>query len=344
MKKQMTIQHEVSIDEKVAYLSEPSHYPFFTDTVQVKETHMSWVFLADGLVYKLKKPVKYDMFDHTSLESRYRNSKEEIMINKFLAREIYIGIVPLLLDDKEQLQLNGEGETIDWLVKMKRIPEDNLLDHAIEKGMVNQEYLRLTAALLVDFYKQSEPVSIHANKFIAKQEHDINCCLSSLSNSLFGHSPFLLDELKAGLIAFLSANRSLFVDRIKSNKVIDAHGDLRPEHICLAAEPAIIDRLEFCRELRIMDIAEELAYLSMECEVIGDKAPALVFKEAYEKESGDMIPEGLSLFYQVKKACLRSWLVARHIEEDQYKKDLKWFNKSKQYMALAEQYFQQLGS
>jgi aminoglycoside phosphotransferase family enzyme len=99
MKKQMTIQHEVSIDEKVAYLSEPSHYPFFTDTVQVKETHMSWVFLADGLVYKLKKPVKYDMFDHTSLESRYRNSKEEIMINKFLAREIYLGIVPLVLDD-----------------------------------------------------------------------------------------------------------------------------------------------------------------------------------------------------------------------------------------------------
>jgi aminoglycoside phosphotransferase family enzyme len=344
MKKHMTIQHEVSIDEKVAYLSEPSHYPFFTDTVQSKETHMSWVFLADGLVYKLKKPVKYDMFDHTSLESRYRNSKEEIMINKFLAREIYIGIVPLLLDDKEQLQLNGEGETIDWLVKMKRIPEDNLLDHAIEKGMVNQEYLRLTAALLVDFYKQSEPVSVHANKFIAKQEHDINYCLSSLSNSLFGLSPFLLDELKAGLIAFLSANRSLFVDRIKSNKVIDAHGDLRPEHICLAAQPAIIDRLEFCRELRIMDIAEELAYLSMECEVIGEKAPALVYKEAYEKESWDIIPARLSLFYQVKKACLRAWLVARHIEEDQYKKDLKWLNKSKQYMALAEQYFQQLGS
>ena len=108
-----------SLKEKIDFLSRPSSYHKVT-TVEVLETHMSWVFLTDKYVYKLKKPVTYPFLDFSTLQARRKYCMEEIRVNKLLAGDTYLGVVALK-SFRGELQLDGKGEPIDYLVKMKRL-------------------------------------------------------------------------------------------------------------------------------------------------------------------------------------------------------------------------------
>ena len=101
------------IKEKVEFLSRPEVYPVPTRRVETKETRMSWVFLTDTQVWKLKKPVRYDYIDLSSPEARRRNCEEEMRLNRRLAPDVYMGIASLTLDAQSGLQLDGEGDVID---------------------------------------------------------------------------------------------------------------------------------------------------------------------------------------------------------------------------------------
>lgn len=331
----------VTIDEKVAFLQQPANYPYPVTDLKVKETHMSWVFLADDYVYKLKKPVRYRFFDHLALASRLSNSIEEIRINKQLANDIYVGVVPLVINETGQLQIEAKGEIVDWLVKMKRIPEKDLLDYATQHKCVDEDRLRSAAKLLADFYKSSLPVEISSIDYIRKLESEVFFNYNELTNPLYQLPLALITELNKGQMAFLSAHQSIIEARIANKKIIDAHGDLRPEHICLGSKPAIIDRLEFCKDLRVMDVAEELSFLMVECEMLNSSHVGQVFFNVYKGISNDNVPYVLMNFYKIKKACLRAYLVARHIDEPRYKDDPKWLIKANSYLKLAERIHQQ---
>src|SRR5574341_2429097 len=126
------------IREKVAFLSKPESYPAPTRTVETKETHMSWVFLTDTQAWKLKKPVRLDYLDFSDPEARRRNCEQEVRLNRRLAPEVYLGIAPLILDRQGKMRLEGEGEPIDWLVVMRRLPAARLLDRAIADQTVSE--------------------------------------------------------------------------------------------------------------------------------------------------------------------------------------------------------------
>jgi aminoglycoside phosphotransferase family enzyme len=333
---------KITIEEKVTFLQQPRSYPFSVSEIKSIETHMSWVFLADDFVYKMKKPVSYRLFDHRTLESRFTNSVEEVRINKRLAKDIYIGIVPLVINKTGILQLEGEGEIVDWLVKMKRIPEKNMLSYAIEHDCIDEAQLHQAATLLATFYKTAPPVSFTLSEYIGKLDSEILFNHDQLMAPVFELPETLIKELTAGQRAFIIARQEIFEKRITGNKIIDAHGDLRPEHICLAPQVAIIDRLEFSKELRLMDPVQELSLLSVECEMMGNSHIGHLFIDVYSELTHDTIPTHLIHFFKIKSACLRAYLVARHIEEPRYKDDPKWLTKANAYLELAERYHQQL--
>jgi aminoglycoside phosphotransferase family enzyme len=334
-----TRENTVSTAEVVSFLKQPTSYPYQTTSVEVKETHMSCVFLVDGWVYKLKKPVKYPFLDLSFTEARLRNCKEEVRLNKKFARGIYKGIVPLTVNTKGILALNGKGQIIDWLVWMKRIPQEEMLDYAIIHQTADEAQLTKPAALLVKFYKRAKPIVIEPEIYRGALKADINAAYTELNNPAFHLSLPLIAKLAAGLFRFLSEHSLLFDIRVSNKKIIEAHGDLKPEHICVGPKPAIIDCLEFSRELRIMDMAEELSFLAMECELLGNLAVGKVFFDTYTALTGDKIPRSLIAFYKLKRAFHRSFLVARHISEASYMNDPKWITKANCYLQLAERYY-----
>lgn len=337
-----SLSHTICIEEKVRFLKRPEVYPDVTYKVEVKETHMSWVFLTDGFVYKLKKPVAYQFLDFRSLESRFKNCREELQLNKRLAKDIYLELVPLSVGENGKMSIMKKGHIIDWLVKMIRIPEENMLDYAIKNNSVNPHQLKQVAALLIGFYKDSTGIVLSAERHCHKLKDEIKgtyqeLCKPEYKLSLAEHKKF-----EDTLLQYLADHPDIFKKRLREGRVIEAHGDLRPEHVCLAPDPAIIDCLEFNKNLRIMDTAEELSFLAIECEVLGDDFPGKLFFDYYTKATGDGIPASLILFYKLKKAWLRVFLVVRHIGEQAYKNDPKWIHKTNAYLQLARQYQQHL--
>lgn len=328
----------VSLAEKVSFLRKPESYPHPASKLETKETHMSWVFLADDYVFKLKKPVEYHFLDFRTIKARNENCEEEVRVNKRLAKDIYVGIVPLVINEDRKLALEGSGEIIDWLVKMKRIAKINFLDFAIAHNLIDFSKLEETAKLLADFYINAPGIQVSPDKYISKLKDEINFSHDELLKHDFQLSKSLIEKICFALKNFLMSHTALIVDRIEKGKIIEAHGDLRPEHICLPPQPAIIDALEFNRELRIMDIAEELSFLDMECEMIGNAQVGEYFISTYKKRSGDEIPDLLLFFYKAKKAFLRSYLTARHLTEADYKGDPQWVRKANAYLQLSGRY------
>jgi uncharacterized protein len=331
-----------SLETKLTSLKQEQAYPFPVYRLETIETHMSWIFLVNDLAYKLKKCTPDTFQGSAALGSRYVREVDEMVLNKRLAEDIYLDVVPLTIDSNAGFKVEGKGEIIDWLLKMKRIPEEEMLDFAIKHKLLNIPLIVPVANLLMNFYKRAVPVEMNALQYKEKLNSEIEIIYNGLSNPLFRLSKSTIHQINETLVGFLKNNDVLFDKRITEGRIIEAHGDLRPEHIRLGNHPAIIDCLEFDKDLRILDSAEELSFLDMECENLGDSAIGKVFFNLYKEQTGQLIPGTLILFYKAKRAFLRTYLVIRHVAEKQYMDDPKWYKKAIGYLYLAEKYCDQL--
>jgi aminoglycoside phosphotransferase family enzyme len=248
----------ISVEKKVAFLSSPLAYPRNETRVEVIETHMSWVFMTERFVYKLKKRVRTRFADLRLLDARLRNCREEMLLNKRLAAGVYLGIVPLCLDRNRGLMLGGKGQVVDWLVLMRRLSSGEMLDQLIRNKMVDGLQLRRAALLLANFYTRQPPIFLSASGYREKLRAEIQVTYRHLIHPAYSLSCSLIETLTAGLLSFLTTNAAVFDRRTEEGRIRELHGDLRPEQIWLGAPPAIIDCLELNKELRVLDTAEEL--------------------------------------------------------------------------------------
>jgi len=299
---------------------------------------MSWVFLTDSYAYKLKKPVRYDFLDFSSIEARLYDSAEEIRLNARLAPHIYLGILPLTRDAAGSLKIDGEGETVDWLVKMRRLPIDHILDHAIKQGTVETTDVKRAAVVLAKFYQAAPPAELSESEYGEKLEKNVSDNLRELSDPRYRLPVAVVRKIGAAQFAFLREESELLYQRVRAGKIIEAHGDLRPEHIWLGEEPVVIDCLEFKREYRILDVADELAFLAMECEHLGAPSVGQIFLETYSEVTGDKPPEKLLHFYKSYRATLRAKITIWHIKDSDVRNLSKWSSLAREYLRLAEDY------
>jgi aminoglycoside phosphotransferase family enzyme len=163
---------EPGIDEKVAFLSRAQAYPDDVQHVEIRQTHMSWIFLTDKLAWKLKKPVCTEYVDFRTPEARRRNCLREVRLNRRLARNVYLGVVALTMDGRE-LQLCGHGNRVDWLVQMRRLPEERMLDSLILRHEVSKPDLLKLASLLASFYKEASPAPMPASEYSERLAADL---------------------------------------------------------------------------------------------------------------------------------------------------------------------------
>ena len=186
------------IEEKIAFLRQPDIYPDRPKRVEVIETHMSWVFLTENLVYKLKKPVRYDFLDFSTLEARQKDCEWEVSLNRRLAGQVYLGTVPLTIQGDGGLQLDGEGRVVDWLVQMRRLPADRMLDAAIREGTVDAEDVQKLSQVLADFYRFSHSLFISPAEYRRRFEEDIQSNLIELRDSRYALPKAQVDRLDGG--------------------------------------------------------------------------------------------------------------------------------------------------
>lgn len=329
---------EVALAAKIAFLRRPDSYPEGPTTVEVKETHMSWLFLTDSHAYKLKKPVRYSFLDFSTTEARRLNCEREVALNRRLASNVYLGVLPLTVDTDGHLRLDGPGRPVDWLVRMRRLPVEQTLEHAIITNQVREADVRHVADLLANFYRGAAPVAIDPREYRHRFEESVRANGRELARPFFGLPADLVVELAAAQLAFLATHGELLESRARAAKIVEGHGDLRPEHIYLGPEPVIMDCLEFNREFRIQDPADELAYLVMECDRLGAPFVNDWLFGTYSDRTRDHPPQPLIDFYKAYRAYLRAKIAIWHLDEPEVRDTPKWRRRADEYLHLAGKY------
>ncbi|HET7679773.1 MAG TPA: hypothetical protein VFK79_06515 [Xanthobacteraceae bacterium] len=324
---------EPALAQKVAFLSRPATYPS-APAVTPRETHMSWVFLAGDTVYKLKKPVRFSYLNFSTLERRRAACQAELRLNRRLAPDVYLDVVPLTLS-AGGLSIGGDGLTVDWLVAMRRLNESQTLENAILEQRVQPRQLDRLAATLVKFYRQATPVFLAAAVLLQDWQQNRLYNRRVLFDPRCGVPSGLITRIDAVQRRFLSSHSELLADRLRNRRIVDGHGDMRPEHIWLDDPVKVIDCLEFNPRLRAVDPFDEIAFLSLECEILGAAWVGKYIQHRVARQMRDRVPQSLFLFYRCQRATLRARLAIAHMLEPNPRTPEKWPRLARAYLRVA---------
>ena len=288
-------------------LRNPAAYPVQTRTVELIQTHVSWLFLTDTHVFKLKKPVNFGFLDFSTLELRHFYCQEELRLNRRLCPDIYEQVIPLLATDAGASFI-GEGAVIDYAVMMKRLPADRMLDVLVDSSAISAEEIRIVALEICKFHSNAS-TSAHISEFGSLEQIQSNWQENFEQTHQFRDStlPLFVSEYICTYIEiFTDSHRSLFNERIEYGFIRDCDGDIHLGNICLLNTTAyIFDCIEFNERYRFSDTAADLAFLLMDLDYHRRPDLADAALTTYLTVSGDTNLPRLITFYKVYRAFVR---------------------------------------
>lgn len=326
---------KIGLEEKVAFLADPAAYPARPRHLVCRETHMSWVFIGDRFVYKLKKPVRFPYLDFSTRDRREAACRAELRLNRRLAPRVYVDVVPLV-STNAGLSIGGDGRVVDFLVVMRRLDDHKMLENVLLDGMLDWPHLDRLAAVLAGFYHHARPSLIEPTAFLADWRSKLAANRTVLSDRRLQLDFGKLARIDRAQRRFLGQCASLLVDRIAGRRVIDGHGDLRPEHIWLGTPLVIIDCLEFSPALRSVDPFDELAFLDIECQRLRAAWPGPYLARQVGYRLGDRIAKPLTAFYRCYRATTRARLAFAHLLDGNLREREKWPVQGHAYLAIAD--------
>jgi aminoglycoside phosphotransferase family enzyme len=330
---------EVSFLQK--FLLNPGIYPDLPKEVKLIETHISLLFLTGNYVYKMKKPVDFGFLDFTSLEKRKYFCEQEVMLNRRLSPEIYLGVVKITRD-QDRILLEGRGEVVEYAVKMKQIPEESLMDKLLEKDRVTREMIEAVSERLVRFYSIAETndlIKSFAKPERVKQDTDENF---EQTQKYIGVtiSKDVYEKIKTMTNDFFRKKEENFYQRIASDRIRDCHGDLRLEHIFWGDEISIFDCIEFNERFRYTDVAADIAFLAMDLDYHGRGDLNKPLVSTYIEKSGDQDLMKVLDFYKCYRAYVRGKVESFRLDDPNIpeQEKIEALKRAKKYFNLSHRY------
>lgn len=278
------------------------------------QTHISWVVLAGSYAYKLKKPLALGFLDYSSPEKRLEACHREVALNRRLCPWVYLGVVPI---SDTSVEPEGSRTVLDYAVRMRRLPQNRMLDAVLARGEATVTMMAVLAARLADFHA-------HAATGPGVDEHGSPAAVWANSAESFRQArPFIGRTLDAptwafihwSSLRFLEENLALFERRVAEGRIRDGHGDLHAANVCMTEPIAIFDCIEFNDRFRCGDVAAEVAFLAMDLEYRGRADLATSFVDRYVEASGDHGLRDLLDFYICYRAYVRGKVESLKLEE-----------------------------
>lgn len=328
--------------EAVRFLSDPRHYPGRARSLERIETHFAWVFLTARRAYKLKKPTLQGHMNYRTLALRERGCRQELALNRRLAPGVYLRVLPLMRTRTGELTFGAGVRPAEWLVKMRRLKAARMLDRALASSTVNATDIDRVTRRLAAFFARAQRRPLAGRAYLRRLRARTCEVVSDLGAGDLRLRRRLLEHAARAQWRMIERHGHLLAAR--GARLIDGHGDLRPEHVYLGsprARACVIDCLEFDADLRRLDPAEEVAFLALECERLGAPAIASQLLERYAARSGDALPQVLWHFYRSQRALMRARIAAWHLRDPSLKaRRAHWRARACSYLEDALHYAQ----
>ncbi|MGH7313018.1 MAG: AAA family ATPase [Candidatus Rokuibacteriota bacterium] len=287
-------------------LARPEAYPPPRPTrVTLITTHISWVFLTDREVWKLKRPVDYGFLDYTTADRRRHFCQEEIRLNRRLAPDVYLGVEPVRRDGGRYAFV-ANGRIVDYAVRMRRLPDEASAEALLGRGALTHEHLSRLASRLAAFYTTAASAPTFGSPDILRANVDENFAQVQPFVGRF-LAPDTLQAVRAWQLGRLERDANEFATRRARGRVREGHGDLRLEHVYFErTDPIIIDAIEFNERFRNGDVAADVAFLAMELDARSHPELAASFLAAFAMESDDYDLYAVIDFYLSYRAWVRA--------------------------------------
>ena len=323
-------------------LLDPDSMPDETESVTLVQTHISMVFVGDRFVYKIKKPVNFGFLDFLTLEKRAYYCEREVELNRRLAKDIYISVLPVTFDGKRHRMKGRAGKVVEYAVKMRRIPDERLMKSLFRKGKLKEGQLIKIAKVLARFHLNAlrnaeidgfgEPsrFKVNTDENFEQVKRYIGV---TIKKKEFG-------EIKAWTNRFYRSRRSLFLERVKGGRIRDCHGDLHMDHVCLTRNLPIIDCIEFNDRFRYSDTLADIAFLLMDLEYHGGWNFSKILWDEYKSLTGEVETEELLTFYKIYRAFVRGKVNSFQVDDQTIGTENKEeaVGRAKRYFQLASAY------
>jgi aminoglycoside phosphotransferase family enzyme/predicted kinase len=289
-------------------LVDPAAYPHPVAHIEVVETHISWVLLTGQFAYKIKKPVRFDFVDFSTLARRREACHDELRLNRRFTPQIYLDVVAIT-GSASQPAIGGAGTPIDYAVKMTQFPAEARLDRVLAAGRFRPAECDRLARLIADSHGRAG-VAARETPFgqpatVARQVRDVLC--SAIAQTRGGPYQLLVERVSAWVEGELVRLSPTFERRKSAGWIRECHGDLHSENIVMLDGQAVpFDCLEFRDDLRWIDCASDIAFLSMDLADRGHPNFAHRLVNSYLEQTGDI--EGLRVlrYYQTYRALVRA--------------------------------------
>jgi aminoglycoside phosphotransferase family enzyme len=297
-------------------LQQPDIYPEATSKVEVYETHISWVYLTDRYVYKIKKPLDLGFLDFSTLERRRFFFEQELALNRRLSTDVYLDVIPIHQSD-HHVNFNSDGAVVDYAVKMRRLSEAHALHTMLRRGPLSEALMTALAERLTAFHRahplpSSEEVYGTLEHVRADWEENFVQTADHIGQTL---SQAAYDRIQYAVNTFMYHHADWFAQRVEAARIRDCHGDLRAEHIYVDQGAfQIIDCIEFNHRFRYIDVASEVAFLAMDLDRLGAPDEARQFVQAYVLASGDAEIYRLLEFYCCYRAYVRGKVISMRLQ------------------------------
>ena len=272
------------LPEYVRALLRPDAYPSPPPDIELRQTHVSYVFLAGDVVYKTKKPVDFGFIDQVAPERREAFCHAEVRLNRRLAPDVYLGVGPIVRYPGGRIAVLPAGadvpagaEVVEWSVQMRRLPDDRTLRELLRAGAAPPRVAEHVVRQLVAFHEAAEVVAndpdfAGAAGEVAWWEREY-----AETEGFIGETwtPEDAAATRAFVASQLEGEAALFDARLAAGRVIEGHGDLRADHVYVLDDAAedlvIVDCIEFSEwyHFRYLDAGYDIAFLAMDLEALG---------------------------------------------------------------------------
>ncbi|NTV66625.1 MAG: AAA family ATPase [Chlorobaculum sp.] len=300
-------------------LRHPEAYPHPVEQeIGVVETHISWIFLTGKFAYKLKKPVNLGFLDFSTLERRKHFCEEELRLNRRLCPDLYLDVLPVTAS-VEEIRIGGEGEAVDYVVRMAQFDRSFELDRLLRNGELTKSQIAEAAGVIAAFHaeaQRADPASMFGSPELILKPMLANLDLTEeVARTIEERSS--IEKIRHWTLAEHRRLSGVVRERKALGMVRECHGDLHTGNMVIRdGKIAIFDCIEFSHELSIIDVVSDVAFLFMDLEHSGNPELAWHLLNAWLSKSGDYGGLQVLRLYSVYRAMVRAKVTSIRLAQE----------------------------